>query len=179
MRLAGGQPVSVAMALAEKLHHSAQRLKARAGEEEHDDQNNAPRRQRPPPPQAFFQLFDEEDVERETRPGSVTDPQLQERVQRHTVEHIVDACPFVQILDALVPQMENQLVEVSWHLDLPIPEQVIAVPKISSSSRRSHRRRVPLVQQTAEQLVEVRESVQFAFLLQQQIVDAPILQAGR
>ena len=63
--------------------------------------------------------------------------------------------------------------EAFRHLDLHIPEQVIEVPKISSSRRRCRRRRVPVVQQTAEQLVEVPEFVSFAFLFQQQIVDAP------
>ena len=113
------------------------------------------------------------------RPGSVTDPAPQERVARHTVEHRIDACPFVQILDAPVPQEGDQLVEACRHIDLPIPEQVIEVPKISSPTRRSRRRTVFLSTQTAEQLVEVPEFVQFAFLLQQWIVDAPILQAGR
>ena len=62
-----------------------------------------------------------------------------------------------------VPQMENQLVEACPHLDLHIPKQVIEVPKISFSSRRSRRRRVPLVQ-TAEQLVEVRTIVSYSLV---------------
>ena len=106
------------------------------------------------------------------RPGSVTDPAPQERVERHVVEHRIEACPFVQILDAPVPHGGNQLVEAFRHLDLHAPEQAVEVPKISSSPRRNRRRRVPLVQ-TAEQLVEVPEFVSFAFLFQQQIVDAP------
>ena len=85
------------------------------------------------------------------RPGSVTDPAPQDKVERHIVEHRVEAFR---------------------HLDMLIPEQVIEVPKISSSPRRSRRRRVPLVQ-TEEQLVEVPEFVQLAALFQQQIVDAP------
>ena len=109
-------------------------------------------------------------------PGSVTDPAPQGRVEWHIVQHSIEACPFVQILDAPVPQMGNQLVEAFWHLDLPIPEQVIEVPKISSSSRRSRRRWVPLVQQTAEQLVEVPAIVSFSFLhgLVEQNVDIPV-----
>ena len=43
--------------------------------------------------------------------GSVSDPALQERVQRHTAEHRVDVLPYVQILDAPVPQGGDQLVE--------------------------------------------------------------------
>ena len=52
--------------------------------------------------------------------------------------------------------------EALWHLDLPIPEQVIEVPRISSSSRRS--RRVPRAPQTAEQLVEVPKIESFSSL---------------
>ena len=100
------------------------------------------------------------------RPGSVTDPAPQVRVERHVVEHTIEACSFVHILDAPVPQ----LVDTFRHLDLHVPEQAIEVPKISSSLHRSSRHRVPLVQ-TAEQLEEVPEFVSFAFLFQQQIVD--------
>ena len=53
------------------------------------------------------------------------------RFQRHTVEHIVDVCPFVQILEVLVPQLGNQLAEFMQRLDSSTPVQVIAVPKIS------------------------------------------------
>ena len=100
------------MALAEKLHHTSmgQRF-ARAGEEglgEHD----APRRQKPPPPQAFFRLFDEEDAKLGTWPGSVADPVPHGRVETRTVEHRIEACPFVQLLDAPVPQMGDQAVEL-------------------------------------------------------------------
>ena len=84
-------------------------------------------------------------------------------VLKHVVEHRIEACPFVQILDAPVPQGGNQLVEAFRHLDLHIPEQVIEVPKIFSSRRRCRRRWVPVVQ-TAEQLVEVPEFVSFAFI---------------
>ena len=97
----------------------------------------------------------------------------QEEVQQHTVEQLADVGPMVQILDIPGPQGKDQLVEACRYLDLPIPEQVIEVPKISSSSRRSRRRRVSLSTQTAEQLVVVPEFVSFSFLFQQQIVDAP------
>ena len=46
------------------------------------------------------------------RPTPLVEVRPQGRVQRHTVEHIVDVSPFVQILDVLVPQLANQLVEV-------------------------------------------------------------------
>ena len=90
------------------------------------------------------------------------------------VEHRVEACASVQILDAPVPQGENQLVEAFRHLDLSIPEQVVAVPKISSSSRRS--RRMLRAPQTAEQLVEV-PTIASSSLQQQtaeQIIDIPV-----
>ena len=82
--------------------------------------------------------------------------------ERRTLLQIVDSSLVVPSLDVPVPQLENQLVEASRLLDLHIPEQVIEVPKISSSSRRSRRRRVPTV--TAEQLVEVPTIVSFSSL---------------
>ena len=82
----------------------------------------------------------------------------------------------MQILDAPVPQGGNQLVEAFRHFDLHVPELVIEVPKISSSPRRSCRRQVPLVQQTAEQLVEVPTIAFFCSLhgLVEQNVDIPV-----
>ena len=73
------------------------------------------------------------------RPPPLVEVRPQGRVQRHTVEDIVDVLLFVQIRDVPVPQMGNQLVASLLHLDEPIPEQVIAVPKISSSSRCSRK----------------------------------------
>ena len=128
--------------------------------------------------QAFFQLYDEEDAERGLRPASLAEPQgPQERVQLRTVEHIAEVVPMVQILDFLVPQMENQLVEVCWQLHILIPEQAIEVPEISSSSRRC-RPRVPVVQLMAEQFVEVPTIVSFSsfYGLVEQNVDIPVPQ---
>ena len=65
------------------------------------------------------------------RPSPLVEVRPQGRVQRHTVEHIDDFSPFVQILDVPVPQMENQLVEVLKTHDTVTPGQAIAVPKIS------------------------------------------------
>ena len=92
------------------------------------------------------------------------------RVQRHTLEHIIDVLPSVQILDVPVPvpQMENLLLEVYRTLDLVVPEQVIDVPKISHD-----RIQYRLVEgdlrhtQMAEQLVEV-PTILTPSLLQQQ-----------
>ena len=175
--------MTVAMALAEKLHHTSRGQRfARAGEEGHRNEYEAPRRQKPPPPQAFFRLFDEEDSVWGLRPACLAEPRRpQERVQLRTVEHIADVVPMVQILDAPVPQVGDlgvdQLVEAFRHLDLLIPEQVIEVPKISSSRRRCRRRRLP-VQHMAEQLVEVPEFVSYAHAIHRQIADIPIPQVG-
>ena len=57
----------------------------------------------------------------------------QERVQRRTVEQNVDNSLFLPTLDVPVPQMENQLVEVCRLFDVLIPEQAIAVPKITGA----------------------------------------------
>ena len=93
------------------------------------------------------------------RPDRLFEVRPQERDQRRTVEQIVDNTLIVPSLDVSVPQMENQLVEVCRHLDIRIPEQAIEVPKISSSSRFSWRRRLLRLPQTAEQLVAVPTTV--------------------
>ena len=58
-----------------------------------------------------------------------------ERVQRHTVEQLGELAPMVQILDAPVPQMVDQPMDVLTRFDIPVSEQVIEVPKISCLSR--------------------------------------------
>ena len=77
----------------------------------------------------------------------------QERVQRCTMEQIVDYVPVVPLL-APVPQLMDKLEDVLKIVDLPVPEQEIDVSKISSLSRPPLRRSLP-VPQTVEQLVEV------------------------
>ena len=69
------------------------------------------------------------------RLGVLAEPRPQERVLWYTVEHVVDlvrVAPMVQILDAPVPQMVDQLQDVMRFFDSPlsVPEQVIEVPKI-------------------------------------------------
>ena len=91
--------------------------------------------QKTPPSRAassvYFTLDDDGDV-LAARPTPLAEVRPQERVQRHTVVHIVDILPYVQILNVLVPQMGNQVVEVLQKIDTPsLVEQVIAVPKIS------------------------------------------------
>ena len=70
------------------------------------------------------------------------------------MEQLADDAPRVPTLDVPVSLMVGQLVEVFRHIDTSIPEQVIDVPKISSSCH-SRRRRVRFAEQMAEQLVEV------------------------
>ena len=74
----------------------------------------------------------------------------QERVQRRTVEQIVDPVPEVPLLDAPVPQTVDQLVEVLRPL---VPEQVIAAPKITFHDAIPQRAVLP-VTQMGEQLVD-------------------------
>ena len=104
---------------------------------------------------AFFSLFDEEDAVWGTRPTGLVEPQgPQERIQRHTAEQMIESFVPVPVLDldAPVPQMVDQLVDVLKLLDTAIPEQVIAVPKIPLDSI-PHR--AVFEPQLAEQLVEV------------------------
>ena len=101
------------------------------------------------------------------------------------MEQLADVVPMVQILDIPVPQMEDQLVATLKHLDQPIPEQVVEVPKIASSSRSSRMRRsrmVHLEPQTAERLAEVPTVVSFSSLQQQtaeHIIDTPVPRHSR
>ena len=99
----------------------------------------------PPSPQAagteYFSLDVEDVPVFGRRPRVLAEPQPQERVPRHTVEHIVDlvrVAPMVQILDAPVPQTVEQLPDILRLFDtlMPDPEQVIEVPKISPDSAR-------------------------------------------
>ena len=123
----------------------------------------------------FFPLYEEELGG--TRPDRLFEVRPQEMDQRRTVAQIVDSLQVVPSLDVPVPQVANQLLEVCRQLDTPIPEQVIDVPKISSPSRRSRRRRVRFAEQTAEQLVEVPTIVSYSSLhgFAEQNVDSPVL----
>ena len=129
--------------------------------------HQAPRRQRTRAAgeAVFFELFDEDTAG--LRPGVLCEPRPQERVQRHTMEHIVDyvcSAPSVQILDAPVPQLVEQLPDVLRFFDrfATVPEQVIAVPKIfiESVPPRAFLRATQL----AEQLVEVPTIISFSLM---------------
>ena len=78
--------------------------------EEHE-QFEAPRRQKAP----LLGL----------RPTGLVDPRgPQARIQQHTVEQFGDPAPFVQILDAPVPQTVDQLADVLEIFDISVLEQV-------------------------------------------------------
>ena len=176
------------MALSAAAHHSYDKVAAgakydglraqttdRAGEAAY----RAPRRQRTRAAgeAVIFELFDEDTVG--LRPGVLAEPRPQARVQRHTMEHIVDyvcCAPLVQTLDALVPQMVEQLPDVMRFFDflLPVPEQVIEVPKILLDD--VPMRTVVRDTQLAEQLVEVPTIVSYSWLplRMEQNVDIPV-----
>ena len=128
-----------------------------------------------PPPQAFFQLYDEEDAVWGLRPACLAEPQgPQAGIQRHTMEHIADVMPMVQILDIPALLGADQLVEVGRHLDLHVPEQAIEVPKISSTPRHP-RRRFLFPVRMAEQLVEVPTIISYSMLRTiEQTMDIPV-----
>ena len=123
------EQLTLQMALAAALHHSRD-----VGPVSY----NAPRSQRTArqgsggassttPQPELFSLYEEEPGG--ARPGSVTDPAPHVRVERHVVEHRIEACPFVQILNAPVPQGGNQLVEAFRHLDLHSPSRLPKCPR--------------------------------------------------
>ena len=85
------------------------------------------------------------------------------KVARHT-EQLIDDLPYVQILDAPVPQMVDSAMDFFRRLDMPVPEQVIDVPMISSSSCPSGA--VLNEPQVVEQLVEVPTLLSVAVLQQ-------------
>ena len=102
------------------------------------------------------------------------------RVQRRTVQQIVDAVPLVPLLDDPVPQMVEQLPDVLRFFDslLPVPEQAIEVPKIVLDDVfvRTSVRDTQLV----EQLVEVPTIISYSSLRRtmEQNVDIPVPRRG-
>ena len=161
------------MALAEANHHTAPRGQKTARAEATNDTS----KERVAGDAVYFELFDEDTAG--LRPGPVLDPRPQERVPQHTVEHEDAICPFVQILDAPVPQLGEQLVHFFRSLDTQLPvEQVIDVPKISDDSIQPRIVDCDLrYPQSVEQLVEVPTLLSFAPLHKQtaeNIVDIPV-----
>ena len=74
--------------------------------------------------------------------------------QRHFVEQLVEPVRGVPVLDAPVPQMFDQLVDVLKMFDRGLTEQVIEVPKVTLQDV-VPQRAVLRVPQLAEQLVDV------------------------
>ena len=116
------------------------------------------------------------------RPGVLEEPVppvVVDRVQRHYMEDLGTVCPYVQILDLPVPQMEDNVADALRILDFPIAEQVIEVPVISCSPCPS---RSPIPEpQSAEQLVEVPtvlSPTRVALRIAEQIVDIPASARG-
>ena len=161
------------MLLAEGDHHTSPRgqTQARSGEEVRVELHGHDPEQ-PHPQHELFDVFDEEPGG--SRPPCLGEPRgPQERVQHRTVEQFADVVPMVQILDIPVPQIVDELVATLLHFDMQILEQIIAVPKISSSSRCS--RTVLMEPQTAEQFVEVPPDDVAKFPLIEPIADIPAL----
>ena len=149
--------MTVRMELAAALHHSSFRG---AGPVTYD----APRRQRTANSRVDSVLFDlfAEDTEgaRPDRIATLSGPHA--RVQRRTVQQIVDEVSPVPLLDDPVPQMVEQLPDVLRFFDrfATVPEQVIAVPKIFIESVPT--RAFLRATQLAEQLVEVPTIISFS-----------------
>ena len=164
------EQLSVAMAVAAALHHSAQRGarpatysaprgQKTATEGEVREPNNAPWSQKPPLPGEH--------------PGVLKESEVQGAMVQHRGIFVVE-----QILDVPVLQMVEQSVEVDTFFRLSLPavaEQVIDVPKISCPS---HAGRAALREpQLVEQLVEVPTVLTFSMLQQrtaEQVVDTPV-----
>ena len=109
------------------------------------------------------------------RPAKLLEVLPQERIQRRTVEQIVDPVPVVPLLHDVEPQMVEQLVDILSLLDSHVAEQVIEVPKIECPPRAA--RTVLRAPQTVEQLVEVPTLVSYSSLFQrtvEQNVDNPV-----
>ena len=109
------------------------------------------------------------------RPAPLSEVLPQVGLQRHTVEQRIEHTPYVQILDAPVPQMVEQLVDFFKDFDVEVPAQVIEVPKISQDF--IPQRSVHLVPQFMEQLVEVPTVLtptRIAVQIAEQIVGTPV-----
>ena len=110
------------------------------------------------------------------RPALLVEVQPQGCVERHVVEDPSELAPLVPLLDDPVPQTVDTVLEFFRALDLPVVEQVIAVPKISTDrvSQRLVERRLP---QMVEQLVDVPtllSPTRIALQIAEQIVDTPV-----
>ena len=108
------------------------------------------------------------------RPAPLLEVLPQVGLQRHTVEQKIEHSPYLQILDAPVPQKVEQLEDFFKDLDIEVPAQVIEVPKISQDI--IPQRSVDLVPQMVEQLVEVPTIISYSSLQRtvEHRVDIPV-----
>ena len=83
----------------------------------------------------LFELCGEEPAA--SRPRCLGESPGQERIQQHTVDSSTTSLPGCRSLDALVPQSVDLLLDVFKHIDIPVPEHVIEVPKILCRARPS------------------------------------------
>ena len=193
------EQLTLRMALAAALHHSRDvgpvtynalrsQKTARAREEEENEMHFATGQMTPPPRAAtaeYYPLTPGAEaggvLAAGGRPSPLVEVRPQERDLRRTVVQIVDAVPFVQILDDPVPQMVEQLLNLVQFFAVlsPVPEQVIEVPKILPHEVPS--RRLCRDTQLAEQLVEVPTIVSWSLLqrIPEQIDDNPVPHGGR
>ena len=142
--------MTVAMALAERTHHSSRgQTIARAGVWGREMNYTATIRDPPTPQPELFSLYEEPGG---ARPDRLSEVRPQARDLRRTVDQFVGAVPGFPALDVPVPQMDDQPVVLLAAFDVLVPEQVIEVPKMSTPTRCP--RAVLSVPQTAEQLVE-------------------------
>ena len=112
------------------------------------------------------------------RPVPLLEVLPQERVQRRTVEQIVDPVPVVPLLHDAAPQMAEQLVDILTPLDFPVPSRLSKCPR---SCVHPALLAPSLAPQTAEQLVEALTVVSFIDVIRQlveQIVDIPVPLGG-
>ena len=149
---------SIAAALATALHHSAQRPVPK--KQEWEDAEYVASRGQKTDTRAHGGL----------RPALLAEPHGVEQVLRHTVDQIVVAVPLVPLLDDPVPQTVDTVLEFWSSLDLPVDEQVIAVPKISFDC-------VSQLPQIVDQLVEVPTvltKTRIALQIAEQIAGIPV-----
>ena len=163
--------LSIAMALATVEHHSCgptanaaprdQTTGTSAREGEVREQHYGLRAQKRPLPGM--------------RPAPLSEVLPQVGLQRHTVEQRILHTPYVQILDAPVPQKVEQLVDFFKDLDIEVPAQVIDVPKISQDI--IPQRSVDLVPQLVE-VPTILTPTRIALGIAEQIVDIPASARG-
>ena len=150
----------LAAALATASHHSAQPYAAPRGQTTGSKAREGEVREQ------YYGLRAPERPLPGMRPARLSEVLPQVGLQRHTVEQRIVHTTHVQILDAPVPQMVEQLVDFFKDLDVEVPAQVIEVPKISQDI--IPQRSVDLVPPT------VLTPTRIALRIAEQIVSTPV-----